>query len=62
MMPLLSHLPSSGQIADNLLKNRGLIAGCVFLMTLLLSVPASRVRLDPSGVSFNTENFGVYED
>ncbi len=45
---------SSRRISGNLVQNRSLFMGCIMLLSLILLLPASYVRIDASGVSFTT--------
>lgn len=62
MRHLKSSLLSSEQIAKNLVQNSNIFMGCLILVTLILLMPASKVRIDSSGVSFNTANSKGYKD
>ncbi len=53
---------SSEQIAKNLVRHSSILMGCLILVTMILIIPASRVRIDSSGVSFNTDNSEEYKD
>ncbi len=62
-MPLLKHsLLSSQQIARKLVKNRKYLIGILFLVSLILIVPASQIRIDSSGVSFDAVNSEDYKN
>jgi predicted RND superfamily exporter protein len=56
-----SHL-SSEQIAKGLVRNSKILMGCLILVTLVLIMPASQVRIDASGVAFNTAGSDGYRD
>ena len=55
------HIPSR-QILENLVQNRILLMGCTMILSLLLIVPASQVRIDASGVSFTIEDSENHTD
>jgi predicted RND superfamily exporter protein len=62
-MSLLKSSPiSSQQIARALVKNRRYLMGGLLLFSLLLLVPASRIRIDNSGVAFNAADTTGYND
>ena len=62
-MPLLksSHLLSK-KISSGLVKNRKYLMWALFLLSLLLFVPLSQVRIDTSGVAFNGAETQGYID
>jgi len=49
------HIPA-GYISEYIVKNRILLMGCTVILSLLLIIPASRVNIDASGVSFKIDN------
>lgn len=53
---------SSGQISEKLVQNRLLLMGCTMILSLILIVPASRLKIDASGVSFTTDNSKDHTD
>lgn len=60
MQPITFH-----PIARGLVRNRARLMGCLILVTLILILPASRVRIDSSGVSFpaaDSERYREYHD
>ena len=50
------------QITTYLIQNSKLLMGCLILVTLILMLPASRVKIDTSGVSFDTADSEEYKD
>ena len=58
---LSNHL-SSKQIAKGLVNNSKVLIACLILATLMMIMPASQVRIDTSGVSFNTAGSDDYKD
>jgi len=62
----LNHLKafhiSPGQISEYLVQNRILIMGWTMILSLLLIIPASQVKIDTSGVSFTIENSENHKD
>jgi len=62
MLPLKSSRLSSTLIAKALVQNSAFFMGCLVLVTLILIIPASQVRIDTSGVSFNGVDSERYKD
>lgn len=50
------------RMAQGLAHHSRLFMGCLILATLILILPASRVRIDSGGVSFNGADAGGYKD
>ncbi len=49
-------------ITKVLVQNSKAFMGCLILLTLILIIPASRVSIDTSGVSFNTVDSDRYKE
>ena len=54
--------PSSAQMAHHLVQYRHWLMGSLILLTLLLIMPASQVKIDSSGVSFAIDDAEHYAD
>jgi uncharacterized protein len=57
-----SHSLLPENIAKKLVNSSKLMMGCLILATLILILPASRVKIDTSGVSFNMSDSQDYKD
>ncbi len=53
---------SSGQISKIIVRNSTLFLGCLMVLSLMLIVPASHVKIDTSGVSFTITDSEDYRD
>lgn len=56
---------SSKQIAQGIIKNKTLLLGWMMILTLLAIIPASRLKIDASGVSFtmaDSQDYKTYQE
>lgn len=52
----------AGQISEILVQNRGRLMGCLLVLSMLLMIPASHVKIDASGVSFTIDDSEIYKE